>query len=155
MKLDSKPLEIQGEHVVNICRQQLWSFLNDADVLQQCIKGCESVVKLSDDEFEAEFRLRVGSFKKTFKANLAVSHINPPEEYRLESDINAGLAGNLNGIADVELESIHENQTKLIYRATINASGWLGGLGLKVLGSTAKRYMHQFFEEFESVVNNP
>jgi carbon monoxide dehydrogenase subunit G len=71
---------------------------------------------------------------------------SPPEEYQLVSSMDAGIAGKLNGVADVQLEALGTQETRLRYRATIDVEGWIGELGVKLLGSTAEGYMQRFFD---------
>ncbi len=40
-------MELTGEHTFNAPRQQVWDFLLDPDVLQQCLPGCEKLDKLA------------------------------------------------------------------------------------------------------------
>ncbi len=143
---DTSKLKFSGEHLVDMSAEELWITLNDPDVLQQCIKGCSEVTLIDQGRFCASFRLRVGPIKKTFKANMQVIDSNPPKQYRLVTDMNAGIAGAVNGTADVYLEEIGIEQTNLHYSAQINAKGWIGELGIKILGGAAVRYMERFFE---------
>ncbi len=147
MKVDKEPSEISiaGEHHVDLCRQRLWESMNDPVILQKCIKGCEQVRRGSDDEFLAKFRFRVGPLNKTFHARLDIKDAKPPDVYRLVWAMDAGIAGKVNGVADVKLDELGARKSKLQYQARVTISGWVGELGIKVLGNTAQRYMQRFF----------
>ena len=146
-------LSIAGEHIVHLSRHQLWESLNDPAVLQRCIKGCNRVEQVQEGEFCAVFKIRVGPVHKEFQASLNVVETNPPGEYQLVSSVDAGIAGKLNGIADVQLEALGAQETRLQYRATINVEGWIGELGVKLLGNTAERYMHRFFHRMIEIID--
>ena len=152
-KDDPVELSIAGEHSVHFSRQQLWESLNDPEVLQRCIKGCNRVDQIKEDEFCAVFKIRVGPVRKEFHANLNVIEISPPGEYRLISSMDAGIGGKMNGVADVHLEALSLQETKLRYRATVNVEGWIGELGVKLLGNTAERYMQRFFDRMIAIID--
>lgn len=147
-------LEIRGEHEVDLSRAQLWKYLNDPEVLQRCIKGCESVESTGAEEYCATFKVQVGPLKKTFKADLKVINHNPPQQYRLICAMNAGFAGNIAGEADVELTPISCDRTRLSYQSKVSVQGWIGELGVTVLGSAAERYMQRFFTQFVKIVED-
>ena len=145
-------LEIRGEHEVELPRTLLWKYLNDPEVLQRCIKGCESVELRGEGDYCASFKVRVGPLKKTFKADLKVINQNPPQKYQLNCVMNAGFAGNITGEADVELTETTSNNTRLRYEARAEVEGWIGELGVLVLGNAAERYMQRFFTQFVEII---
>lgn len=151
---ENSDIHIQGEHSVKLSRQTLWEALNDPKVLQRCIKGCNRVRRLSDDEFCADFKVRIGPIRKKFQAALKVVHVDPPAQYRLESNIDAGIAGEVIGVAHVNLAVLNEENTNLQYEADVDVVGWLGDLGIKVLGGAAERYMEKFFDRMISVIED-
>ena len=144
---ESTELTFSGEHEVPLSKEDLWDSLNDPDVLQVCIRGCHGVEKVSENTFRASFRFKVGPISKTFSATLNVVNPNPPSGYALHSAMNAGIAGSVSGEANVSLVSQSARCTRLNYHAVVNASGWIGELGVRVLGSTAEKYMQKFFEK--------
>ena len=147
-------LSFSGVHVIPLSREDLWGSLNDPEVLQICIRGCSLVEKVGDDAFKALFRFKVGPLSKTFSATLNVVDPNPPAGYTLHSDMAAGMAGSVSGKADVVLVSESVNRTRLNYHAVVDASGWLGELGIRVLGSTAEKYMENFFNTLVSATES-
>ena len=46
-------MDMTGEHRISADRETVWAALNDADVLRQCIPGCEELEKKSDTELSA------------------------------------------------------------------------------------------------------
>ncbi len=154
MKDEADPIElsIQGEHNVSLPRQRLWESLNDPEVLRRCIRGCDQVERINDNEFCAIFKFRLGPLKKEFRAKLNVVNTNPPGEYQLMSSMDAGIGGRLTGNADVWLEELGIQDTRLKYSAHVIVEGWIGELGVKLLGNTAERYMQRFFKRMVTVI---
>jgi carbon monoxide dehydrogenase subunit G len=140
-------LNLEGVHIVDLGREQLWESMHDPDILQRCIKGCEQVEKVSDEVFLAKFKVRIGPMKKVFDAHLSIQDINPSAQYSLVSAMDAGIAGKINGTANVQMVALEDQQTRLSYQAQVKINGLLGELGVTVLGAAAERYMQRFFEQ--------
>jgi carbon monoxide dehydrogenase subunit G len=154
MKRDPKEtnLAFKGSHIIELSRELLWNALNDPEILQKCIRGCDAVERVNETEFSAVFGLRIGPLKKSFKAKLTVENSDPPSRYQLQSRLSAGMAGSIAGVANVVLEEKHQTRTEIKYEAEVIALGWLSELGIRVLSSTAEKYMHQFFQTLVSVL---
>ena len=45
-------MEMSGEFRIPAPIEKVWAALNDPEVLQQSVPGCQSIVKLSDTEME-------------------------------------------------------------------------------------------------------
>ena len=139
-------LHIVSQHDVELSPQRLWESLNDPQILQQCIKGCDKLERVSATEFHATFKVRVGPFQKAFHAQLNIVNAKPPTEYHLLSTMEAGIAGKLSGVAEVKMQQISSQKTRLCYDAQVSIDGWLGELGAKTLGNRAEHYMQKFFD---------
>ena len=78
---------------------------------------------------------------------------NPPDQYQLHSSMDAGIAGMIDGHADVTLKAKSEELTEASYIAHVHVSGWVGSLGTRLLGHTAQKYMEQFFANIVCATN--
>ena len=76
-------LELNGEHTVNLPREQVWLLLNDPDVLSRIIPGCDSLTRSAEDHYELGLKLLVGSVSGNYKGSVALSEKNPPANYFL------------------------------------------------------------------------
>ncbi|TDK51375.1 CoxG family protein [Antarcticimicrobium luteum] len=86
-------MEISGEYIIRPPREVVWTALNDAEVLQACIPGCQEVIKSSDTEMSARVRLKVGSVKALFSGDVALTDIDAPAGCTLVGKGNGGVAG--------------------------------------------------------------
>ena len=82
-------MDMNSERRLAASRQAVWAALNDADVLKQCIPGCESLEKLSDTEMTAKVKLGIGPVHATFTGKVTLSHLDPPNGYRLSGRVPA------------------------------------------------------------------
>ena len=61
-------MTMNGEVQLAAPRNVVWEKLNDAEVLKQCIPGCEELNKTSDTEFQAIATIKIGPVKASSKA---------------------------------------------------------------------------------------
>lgn len=137
-------MELTGEHRIPAPRDVVWKALHDADILKDCIKGCEKFEFVSDKEIVARVKAKVGPVSATFDADVFVENENPPESYTLRGEGKGGVAGFAKGSADVSLAE-DGTDTILTYHAKAAIGGKLAQLGSRLVDTTAKKYAADFF----------
>ncbi|MEP3048148.1 MAG: carbon monoxide dehydrogenase subunit G [Roseibium sp.] len=128
--------------------ETVWTALNDPDVLQACIPGCEELIKHSDTELEAKVKLKVGPVKATFGGKVTLNDLDPPNGYTIKGEGSGGVAGFARGGAKVHLEADGPDTTILSYDVDAKVGGKLAQLGSRLIDSTAKRLAGEFFNAF-------
>lgn len=131
-------VEIKGEYRIASDRETVWYALNDPNVLQKCIPGCESLERSAENEFEGKVAAAIGPVRAKFDTRIKLENLNPPESYTLTGETKAGAAGFGRGSADVRLAA-QEGGTLLTYTADFKVGGKLAQVGSRlVLGATRK-----------------
>ena len=97
-------MEMMGEQLIALPQQAVWDALNDPEILKQCIPGCESVEKVSDDEYRMTMVAAVGPVKAKFTGKLTIVNPVPPDSYALAFEGTGGVAGFGKGTAEVSLD---------------------------------------------------
>ncbi len=146
-------MELSDEIVINAPKERVYAALNDPAVLQQCIPGCEELIKHSDTELEAKVVLKIGPVKARFSGNVELDTAGAPDAFSLTGQGNGGAAGHAKGGADVTLTAEDANTTTLRYVAKADIGGKLAQLGSRLIQSTAKKLAAKFFKSFADVVN--
>lgn len=142
---------LSGEVQLAATRAVVWAMLNDADVLRQCIPGCEMLEKLSDTEFQAIAVTKIGPVKARWKGKVRLSEIDPPNSYRISGDGEGGVAGFAKGAASVALAD-HESGTQLSYHVDAQIGGKIAQLGQRLVIGASKKVADEFFANFATVV---
>jgi hypothetical protein len=127
--------------------------LNDAEVLKASIPGCQSLDKLSDTDFQAVAKVRLGPVSASFKGKVHLSDIDAPNGYRISGEGEGGIAGFAKGGATVRLDD-SEGGTKLTYAVEAQIGGKLAQLGGRLINGVAKKMADQFFEKFAEAVKS-
>jgi carbon monoxide dehydrogenase subunit G len=145
-------MELQDEIRIEAPRQRVYEGLNDPEILQQCIPGCEELIKHSDTDLEAKVTLKIGPVKAKFGGNVVLDPVNPPERFSLTGEGSGGIAGFAKGGADVELIEDGDG-TILRYTAKADVGGKIAQLGSRLVVSTSKKLAGKFFENFAEALN--
>jgi hypothetical protein len=125
----------------------VWEKLNDPEVLKACIPGCQSLEKTSDTSFVASAKLKIGPVTATFKGNVTLSNIDPPNGYRIAGEGEGGIAGFAKGAADVTLSET-PGGTTLSYDVQAQVGGKIAQLGSRLIDGVAKKTADSFFANF-------
>lgn len=144
-------MEMTGSSRLKADRDTVWAALNNPEVLQACIPGCESFEATGENAFAAEVGAKIGPVKAKFKGNVELVDIVPSESYRLVGEGTGGAAGFAKGGAIVHLADI-EGGTELSYKVSANMGGKIAQLGARLMTNTAKKYADRFFDAFAEQV---
>jgi len=145
-------LDILGEYVVPATRETVYSAVNDAAILKQCIPGCEEIEERGDGEYAATVRFEFGPLKARFKGKVRLFDRDPPKGYRLVGEGEGGVAGFAKSSATVTLTDTPDG-TKLTYQLEANVGGKIAQLGQRLLMSTTKKMADQFFQNLVTVLS--
>ncbi len=137
---------------IEASREEVFAALNDADILRRSIPGCEELEKLSDTQFNAVVRAKVGPVRARFKGEVTLSDLNPPESYTLAGQGKGGAAGFARGEASVKLKA-DGDATLLSYDVSATVGGKLAQLGGRLIDSAARKLAGEFFTNFQKIVS--
>ncbi|MDR3500424.1 MAG: carbon monoxide dehydrogenase subunit G [Parvibaculum sp.] len=144
-------MEMSGEYRIPAPRETVWAALNDADMLRNTIPGAESVDKVSDTEFEAVAKAKVGPVSARFKGKVQLTDIDPPNGYTISGEGNGGAAGFAKGSAKVRLAD-DNGATVLTYNVNAQIGGKLAQIGQRFIDSTASKLADEFFGNFSAAL---
>ncbi|PCH47474.1 MAG: carbon monoxide dehydrogenase [Hyphomicrobiales bacterium] len=137
-------MEMNGQQIIPASREQVWQALNDPKVLRACIPGCTELDMQSETQMTATVVTKIGPVKATFKGEVTLENLNPPESYTISGEGKGGIAGFAKGGANVKLTEIDEG-TQLDYSVEAKIGGKLAQLGSRLIDSTAKKLAKEFF----------
>jgi carbon monoxide dehydrogenase subunit G len=144
-------MTMSGEQQLAASRDVVWRALNDADVLKSCIPGCEELEKVSDTEFRAVARTKIGPVSARFKGRVTLSDLDPPNGYKISGEGEGGVAGFAKGGATVALVD-KDGGTLLTYNVEAQIGGKLAQLGQRLVNGSAKKLADEFFTKFAATV---
>ena len=144
-------MTMNGEYQLAAERQKVWEKLNDAETLKACIPGCDELIKSADNEFQAVATQKIGPVKAKFKGTVKLLDLDPPNGYRIQGEVNGGVAGFAKGGATVTLAD-KDGGTLLTYNVEAQIGGKLAQLGQRLVNGAAKKVADDFFANFAKAV---
>jgi uncharacterized protein len=147
-------MNMNGSQVIEASRETVWKGLNDPQILQQCIPGCDKIESSSPTEMKATVVVKVGPVKASFAGEVKLSDLKPPESYRISGKGQGGFAGFASGGATVKLTELSPTQTQMDYTVDAQIGGKLAMLGSRLIDSTAQSLASQFFAKFAVLVKS-
>ncbi|MCG5236739.1 xanthine dehydrogenase family protein molybdopterin-binding subunit [Xanthobacter oligotrophicus] len=133
-----------GKAHVKATPEALWAMLLDPRTLESIIPGAHGVMKVSDTQFRADVTLGIGPVKGRYKAQVALSDLDPPKAVTLGGrvDGNLGFGG---GSGRITLTPDGTGGTDLAYTYEAFVGGKVASVGGRLLDGAAKVIIGQFF----------
>ena len=144
-------MKLTGSYKLNVKKEIVWQALNDANILKQCIPGCESFEKENDTTFNASATNQIGPMNATFSGIVTLSNIQKNQSYTL-SGTGQSSVGFANGKADIKLNE-ENGITTLTYIVDVNVGGRIAQLGSRLIDGVAKKMSDYFFGRFADIVS--
>ena len=135
---------------MNVKKEAVWNALNDANILKQCIPGCDSFEKKDDNSFYASATNQIGPMNATFSGAVSLSDIKKNETYTLSGE-GQSTVGFANGSAKVNLSELN-GVTTLSYEVDVDIGGKVAQLGSRLISGVAKKMSDYFFGRFADIV---
>lgn len=145
-------MEMTNTRLVPAPVATVWEALNDTETLKACVPGCESLEKVSGDEWRAALTARVGPVSAKFNGTMRLIDATPPNGYTLQFEGKGGPAGFAKGEAKVTLSAAEGNQTSLSYAVKANVGGKLAQIGSRLIDGAAAKLADDFFTCFTAKV---
>ena len=146
-------MEMTGEFSIPAPRERVWQALNDPEILKQAIPGCQSIEKVSDTEFTAKVRAKVGPVSASFGGKVNLSDLDPPKAYTISGEGSGGVAGFAKGSARVRLNEDGGETTVLHYEVQAHVGGKLAQIGSRLIDATSRKMAEDFFGRFVAAVS--
>ena len=144
-------MKFNGSYQINLEKQKVWEALNNPEILQKTIPGCEEFKKNSDTEFSATATNKIGPFNASFTGDIELKDLDPPNSYKITGSGNSPV-GFATGEAFVALED-YDGGTKLTYTVEANVGGKIAQVGSRLIDMTAKKMADIFFGKFSELVS--
>jgi len=148
-------VELEQEIEIGGSLAAVWEALNDPEVLQRSLPGCEAFDAVGENAYEIRMVVKVGPVKAKFAGEIELSDIEPLVSYTISGSGKGGVAGFASGSAAVKLTEIDPETTRLSYAVSAKVGGKLAQLGARLVDGAAKKMAADFFSRFGDEINPP
>ena len=147
-------MDLSGEYKIPAPKQRVWECLNAPEILKKSIKGCQTLDKISDNEFTAKVKAKIGPVSANFTGSVNLKDIDPPNSYIIEGQGKGGAAGFAKGSVKINLSENEDKTTTLTYSGKSQVGGKIAQLGSRLIGGAVKNTADDFFKNFCSLVSD-
>lgn len=136
---------IQGEIIVDARQEDVWTALNDPEVLRKATPGCKKMIEIEPDSYTAEITLGIAAVRGNYEAEIKIHDKSAPNRYQLVIKADSKM-GFIEGVATVELSYSHP-KTTISYEGEAKVGGLVAGVGQRILSGIAKIIVKDFFKK--------
>ena len=148
-------MDLKGEYLIPASKEKVWKELNNPEALKKAIKGCESLDQVSDTEFNARVKAKIGPVSAIFNGSVTLTEMDPPNSYVISGQGKGGAAGFAKGNVKITLsEDLDKNKTNLVYSGNAQVGGKLAQVGSRLIGGVIKNTADDFFNTFNNNITN-
>ena len=140
---------LNGQVELNAPQDVVWSVLLDRNALQKSIPGCQELVEVAPDSYEANLKLGIAAVRGNYQARVQVSDQVPTDHYRLRIE-GSGGPGYVQIDGTIQLAPQGGASTLVQYEYEVKVGGTIAAVGQRVLGGVAKFMMGEFFKAMRS-----
>ena len=141
-------MNVNGKHEFKISREELWKYLMDVEVLAKITPGISKLESLGEDQFKTHSQIKLGPVKSTFTGKMQVLEKNEPAAFQIKME-QLSKVGNAHVTVQMNLESVDETNSTLIFDGKANLSGVIARMGQRVLSGVANTITKEVFSELE------
>lgn len=138
-----------GQQLVPLTQDETWRALNDTVILKGCIPGCDSLEKISENQYQLAMTSRIGPVSAKFKGVMTLEDVDAPQGYTMVFEGQGGVAGFAKGSASVSLKPEGES-TLLSYSVKAMVGGKIAQLGARLIDGVARKLANEFFACFNA-----
>jgi uncharacterized protein len=142
------PVKLTLSSLVPAHQDRVFAALVDPVILQRCIPGCESLVEIGPDVYEATMKVGVAGLKGTYKGKATIRDRQPPNALTLAFEGKGG-PGFMRGTAAIVLTADGDT-TRVASDAEVQVGGLIAAVGSRLVESAAKKLADDFFSRLAS-----
>ncbi len=144
-------MDMQGSRTLAVNQQQAWEALNDPQILQACVPGCEKFELTEPDTYAITTVVKIGPVSARFSGRLKLSDIVPLQSYKIGFEAQGGAAGFGKGDASVQLTPT-DTGCALTYQVHSAVGGKIAQLGQRLIEGASKSLAEDFFRRFDQAL---
>ena len=76
-------MKIENNQILESDLQVVWDSLNDENILRECIPGCQSLSKTSEQSYSVVIRIKVSAVTGEYTGNIQIEDVSPLEKYTM------------------------------------------------------------------------
>ncbi|OGN78332.1 MAG: hypothetical protein A2X24_03670 [Chloroflexi bacterium GWB2_54_36] len=137
-------MKLEGEHVFNGPREDVWEMFYDPAILASAVPGMDKLDVVAENVYEGVMNVRIGPVSGKFQGKLTLTDVVEPENLTLTVDGK--------GVGKVNFTQNPDGTTTLKYDGDMNIGGALASVGQRMIDSVAKSMIRSAFETLDKAL---
>ncbi|NJN18338.1 MAG: carbon monoxide dehydrogenase subunit G [Oscillochloris sp.] len=134
-------MRIAGNYTFEATREDVWSALNDPEVLARTIPGCQRLDQVGENEYDSTLKVGLQAVRGVYNGRVKIDNLVAPESYDIHVD-GKGNNGFLKGTGSIKLRA-EGDTTILDYGGEAQVGGTIASVGQRLLDGAAKTLINQ------------
>ena len=143
-------IRLENEYHIDLDQEDVWKAINNPEILSEILPNCESLEPISEHQFTAHIKVKIGPISSKFKSTLELFDLKEPDGYRFRVQ-GSGKKGSMNGQGEIKLLS-NGSGTGFTFIAEGKVTGLIARVGQRLIEAAGKKLMDQGFENFKNRV---
>jgi carbon monoxide dehydrogenase subunit G len=135
-------VKITGSYTLDASRDEVWSALNDIDVLARVVPGCERLEQKGENVFEGTVKIGIQAIRGAYSGRIRLEDLQPPHHYALVAN-GKSANGVVDGKGTVDLEEQPDGKTLLRYGGEAQIGGVLASVGQRLIEGASRQLINQ------------
>jgi uncharacterized protein len=144
-------MKISGSYVLPFPPERAYQILQEPDVLAQCLPGVDALSKIGENEYSMEMKMAIASFSGVFQGKVKVTDPKPVSSYKMTVEGNSKI-GFVKGSGDLQFLPDAAG-CQVVYDGDVQVGGMFASIASRLIPSTSKMVIKQFFEKVVAVGN--
>ena len=143
-------IRLENEYHIDLDQENVWKAINNPEILSEILPNCESLEPISEHQFIAHIKVKIGPISSKFKSTLELFDLKEPDGYKFRVQ-GSGKKGSMNGQGEIKLLS-NGSGTGFTFIAEGKVTGLIARVGQRLIEAAGKKLMDQGFENFKNRV---
>ncbi|HXG37096.1 MAG TPA: SRPBCC family protein [Dehalococcoidia bacterium] len=145
-------MKFENKLVLPVERAKLWDFLMDVPQVSSCVPGVNGLTILSDDEYKADMRVKVGPVSLNLDVHSTVEYRDRDKwEAAMRSEAkDRRIGGSARSKTVMRLFDKGDNSTELVLESDVVFMGRLGEFGQPLVRKKTNDMLKEFARNLEA-----
>jgi len=144
-------MKIEGTHVFNGPREDVWEMFYDPNILASALPGAQKMEMVNENEYKFDMNVRVGPVSGAFSGEMQLENVVKPDSLTLKGG-GKGAPGFLNGLGNVKFKEQEDGTTLMEYEGEVNIGGALASVGQRMIDRVATSMLRTGFETLDKAL---
>jgi len=147
-------MNLAGTYTFKGPRDEVFTLLQDPDVLAKALPGTKTLTKTGDDHYEGVMKVSIGPMTAAeFAVQVDLRDKLPPQKFSMLIDGKGGV-GFATGMATIVLEERPGPVTVMNYTSDLQIGGRIAAVGQRLLDSVGKTMTRQALDNLSRALES-